>query len=97
MGGTAYSASKHALNALCATINMEECSNYIRATAVCPGEVATDILYERPNPPSEEDRAKMLQSEDLGEVCAFLAQLPPHVCINDLLISPTWNRGYIRK
>jgi hypothetical protein len=25
----------------------------------------------------------------------FLARLPAHVCINDLTISPTWNRLYI--
>jgi NADP-dependent 3-hydroxy acid dehydrogenase YdfG len=97
LAGAAYSASKHALNALCATINMEQCTNYIRATAICPGEVATPILDFRPEPPPQEDREKMLQIEDLGEVCAFLAQLPPHVCINDLLISPTWNRSFVGK
>ena len=25
----------------------------------------------------------------------FLARLPAHVCINDVTISPTWNRGYV--
>jgi NAD(P)-dependent dehydrogenase (short-subunit alcohol dehydrogenase family) len=60
VSGVAYSASKLALNALCATINMEECKHYILATALCPGEVATDILNERPHPPSREERAKML-------------------------------------
>jgi NADP-dependent 3-hydroxy acid dehydrogenase YdfG len=44
---------------------------------------------------SAEDRAQMVQPEDCGEVIRFLAQLPPHVCINDLTISPTWNRGYV--
>ena len=37
----------------------------------------------------------MVQAEDCGEVIRFLAQLPNHVCINDLTISPTWNRGYV--
>jgi NADP-dependent 3-hydroxy acid dehydrogenase YdfG len=95
VAGMPYSASKSALNSLTETINMEECVNGIRACAICPGEVATPILDRRPKPPSAEDRAKMLQPEDLGEIVAFIAQLHPRVCINDLLVSPTWNRAYV--
>jgi NADP-dependent 3-hydroxy acid dehydrogenase YdfG len=39
--------------------------------------------------------ARMLQPEDLGRVIKFLAELPSHVCINELLISPTWSRAYL--
>ena len=95
VAGMPYSASKSALNAMTETINMEECVNGIRACAICPGEVATPILDLRPQPPSAEDRARMLQPEDLGEIVAFIAQLHPRVCINDILVSPTWNRGYV--
>ena len=95
LAGTAYSAAKHGVNALTETINMEECVNGIRACAVCPGEVATPILKERPIPLTEEELAKMLQPEDLGEIILLLARLPKHVCVNDLLVSPTWNRGYV--
>lgn len=95
VAGMPYSAAKSGLNAMTESINMEECANGIRACAICPGEVATPILDRRPVPPSPEDRAKMLQPEDLGEIVAFLAQLHPRVCINDLLVSPTWNRGYV--
>ncbi len=52
-------------------------------------------MHNRAIPVSDDDRAKMVQSEDCGEVIRFLAQLPNHVCINDLTISPTWNRGYV--
>jgi NADP-dependent 3-hydroxy acid dehydrogenase YdfG len=38
----------------------------------------------------------MLQSEDLGRTIAFIASMPPRVCINELLISPTHNRGFIQ-
>ena len=92
--GAAYNASKHAVTAMTETINMEEGVNGIRACAVCPGEVATPILDRRPVPPSAEDRARMLQAEDLGRVIRFLAELPAHVCINQLIVSPTWNRLY---
>ncbi len=93
--GPAYTAAKHAMNAMNESLNMEACTYGVRACAICPGEVATPILDNRPIPVSEDDRAKMVQSEDCGEVIRFLAQLPPHVCINDLTISPTWNRGYV--
>ncbi len=93
--GPAYTAAKHAMNAMNESLNMEACQYGVRACAMCPGEVATPILDNRPIPVSDEDRAQMVQAEDCGEVIRFLAQLPPHVCINDLTISPTWNRGYV--
>ncbi len=93
--GPAYSAAKHGLVAMNETLNMEEGVNGIRACALCPGEVATPILDARPIPPSEEDRARMLQSEDLGETVLYLARLPARACVNTLIISPTWNRSYI--
>ena len=93
--GAAYNASKHAVIAMTETINMEECVNGIRACSVCPAEVATPIMDKRPIPPSQEDRARMLQPEDLGNTIRFIAQMPPHVCVNQVIISPTWNRLYI--
>ena len=93
--GAAYNGSKHAVTAMTETINMEEGVNGIRACALCPGEVATPILDRRPVPPSAEDRARMVQAGDVGHTIRFLAELPPHVCINQLIISPTWNRMYV--
>ncbi len=93
--GPAYTAAKHAMNAMNESINMEMGIHGIRACAICPGEVATPILEQRPVPPSEEDRARMVQSEDCGDIVRFVAELPPHVCINELTVSPTWNRGYV--
>nr|HMT22503.1 hypothetical protein [Promineifilum sp.] len=49
----------------------------------------------RPVPPSEAEQARMLQPEDCGRTIAFVASLPPRVCINEILISPTHNRGFI--
>jgi len=40
--------------------------------------------------------AKMLQPEDLGRTIAFVASMPPRVCMNEILISPTWNRGFLQ-
>ena len=93
--GPGYNATKHAVVALTESINMEECGNGIRATAVLPGEVATPILEKRPVPPTPEVRAKMLQADDLGKTILFLASLPPRACVNEIIISPTWNRFYL--
>lgn len=93
--GAAYNASKHAVIAMTETINMEECVNGIRACSVCPAEVATPIMDRRPIPPSAEDRARMLQPEDLGNTIRFIAEMPAHACINQIIISPTWNRLYV--
>ncbi len=97
LSGPGYSAAKHALVAASHSINMEECSNGIRSCVICPGEVATPILEHRPVPVSAEERARMLQPEDLGDLVLFVATRPKHVCLNEVLISPTWNRGYIRQ
>jgi len=93
--GPAYSAAKFGVNAMTESLNIEECIHGVRATAVCPGEVATPILDKRPVPVSAEQRARMVQAQDCGELMLFLARMPGHVCINDVTISPTWNRGYV--
>lgn len=93
--GPAYTASKAALMALTHSFNIEECVNGLRATALCPGEVATPILKKRPVQPTEAEKARMLQEADLGRTIRFIAEMPPHVCINELVISPVWNRTYV--
>jgi NADP-dependent 3-hydroxy acid dehydrogenase YdfG len=93
--GPGYNATKHAVIALTESINMEECANGIRATALLPGEAATPILEKRPVPPTPEVRAKMLQPEDLGRAIAFIASLPARACVNELTLTPTWNRFYL--
>ena len=93
--GPAYNATKRAVIALTESINAEECIHGIRATSVLPGEVATPILEKRPVPPPKAEREKMLQAEDLGQTLLYLASLPPRACVNELVISPTWNRFYV--
>lgn len=93
--GPAYNATKRAVLALTESINMEECSNGIRASSLLPGEVATPILNKRPVPPSQAQRERMVQAEDMGQAILFLAQMPPRTCINELVISPTYNRFYM--
>lgn len=90
--GPAYNAAKHAVVAMSASLNLEEGRHGIRSCTICPGEVATPILDKRPVPVSDQDKARMLQPEDLGATIRFVAELPPRACMNEILVSPTWNR-----
>lgn len=94
ISGPAYTAAKHGVVAMSQSINVEEFRNGIRSTAVLPAEVATPILDRRPVPPDAEERAAMLQPEDLGALVLFIATRPPGVCLNEVTISPTMNRMY---
>lgn len=93
--GAAYSASKTALASIVETLNAQEAGNRIRATLVCPAEVATPLLATRPVPPSKEDLERMLRPEDVADAIAYALTAPVHVCINELVISPLWNRIYL--
>jgi NADP-dependent 3-hydroxy acid dehydrogenase YdfG len=97
LSGPGYTAAKHALVAASHSINTEECKNGIRSCVICPGEVATPILAHRPVPVSADEQARMLQPEDLADLILFVATRPKHVCLNEVLVSPTWNRGYVRQ
>ena len=94
LGGPGYNSTKHAMVSLTETLNVEEGGNGIRATCVLPGEVATPILEKRPVPPPQHERDRMLQAEDLGQALLFVATMPPRACINELIVSPTWNRFF---
>lgn len=93
--GPVYTAAKHGVVAMSHTINLEECLNGIRSCVLCPGEVATPILAFRDPPETPETMARMVQPEDMGAIVVFVAKQPPHLCLNEILVSPTHNRGYI--
>lgn len=88
LAGAAYSASKHAVNALMKVISLEEKDNGIRSTFIAPGEINTPILDDRPVPVSDEHKAQILQSEDVAAAVLFVASLPPRAHVPELLIKP---------
>jgi NADP-dependent 3-hydroxy acid dehydrogenase YdfG len=95
VSGPTYVAAKHGLVALSHTLNMEECGHGVRSTVIEPGEVNTPIMDLRPVKLPPEVRARMLQPEDVAAAVVFAVTMPPHACINEILISPTANRGYM--
>jgi len=89
LAGAAYSASKAGVSALSSVIAQEELKNGIRCTAVCPGEVDTPILEERPEPLTAEKKAVILKPEDVAAAVAFLVALPARAHVPELVIKPT--------
>ncbi len=89
LGGVAYSASKFAMTALSTAVANEEGFNGIRVTAICPGEVDTPILENRPKPVTAEYRARMLQPEDIATAVLMVTTLPPRAHVHEMIIKPT--------
>ena len=86
--GAAYAASKFGVTGLTQSINAEERQNGIRATAVFPGDIDTPLLEKRPQPPTAEARAKMLQPEDVAACVMLAINLPQRAVIEQLLVRP---------
>ena len=49
----------------------------------------TPILEVRPQPVTVEQREKILQPEDVAAAVLFVATLPAHVSVPELVIKPT--------
>jgi len=88
LGGVAYNASKFAMNALGTSAAGDELKNNIRITTICPGEVDTPILDDRPIPPDADHRAKILKPADIAAVTVAVAKLPPLAHVPELVIKP---------
>ena len=90
--GPSYSASKHGVVAMSASLNAEEEIHGIRSICISPGEVETPILDRRPSPPSAAERKLMLQPEDVAETALFCVSLPQRACATHIILLPTDER-----
>lgn len=94
LSGAAYITSKTAMIAMSKTLNMEEGHHGIRSTCISPAEVATAFASQRAGGAAEGAMQRALNPKDLGNTIAFVAQMPKHACINEIVISPADNRWY---
>jgi len=92
IAGTAYTASKHGMNGLSLSVSAEEGGNGIRCTALMPGVVNTEILEKRAVAYSAEERARMVQPEDIAQAVRFLALLPGRSTVPEMTLVPTLPR-----
>ncbi len=91
--GSAYQASKHALNGLTHAITLEERKNGIRATTILPGLCHTPIVDTRPIPLPDEIKAQMMKTEDIAAACVFVASLPARTYVAEMVLYPTALQG----
>ena len=64
----------------------------VRATHLCPGDVDTEFLAMRPVVPDADARAVMLTPDDVARSILHVLDAPPHVRIDELVISPVAQR-----
>jgi NAD(P)-dependent dehydrogenase (short-subunit alcohol dehydrogenase family) len=87
LAGPAYVSSKFGLSGLTQQINAEERKNGVRACSICPRDINTPLLDKRPEPPTAEARAKMLQPEDLAACAWLVATLPSRAVVEEISLS----------
>jgi NADP-dependent 3-hydroxy acid dehydrogenase YdfG len=89
LAGAGYAAGKFGMHGLAGALAAEELDSGIRVSSIYPGEIDTPILEERPTPVTAEQRAKILKPEDVAAAILWVASLPAHVSVPELMIKPT--------
>lgn len=85
--GVPYGSTKHALNELSRSLNSSEGKNGIRSCALCPAEVATELLKGRPGwTPALSEGA--IQPDDMADAALFVARINPNVAVHEITLSP---------
>jgi len=92
--GNVYCASKYAVDAISKSLRIDLLPYKIKVTAIQPGAAETEFAIVRFK--GDEDKASQtytgftpLFAEDIADIAWYCAGLPPHVCINDLVVTCT--------
>lgn len=92
--GNVYCASKHAVDALTKGMRQDFLPYNIKVSQICPGAVNTEFSNVRFK--GDDDKAanvykgyQPLVAEDIAEIMKFMIEQPEHVCINDIVVTPT--------
>lgn len=87
--GPSYVASKFGQRGLTMAINAEERQNGIRACCVCPGDIATKFLDQRPTPPDDDARTRMLDPDDVADCAIFAIEMPANASVDEIIVRPS--------
>lgn len=87
LAGPAYVSSKFGLSGLTQQINAEERRHGVRACSICPRDINTPLLDKRPQPPSAEVRAGMIQPEDMAALVWLVATMPSRAIVEEISLS----------
>lgn len=92
--GNAYCASKFAVDALNKAMRIDLLRHNIKVTGIHPGAVETEFSLVRYKGDAALADATYkglipLSGKDIAEIIYYCSTLPAHVCINDLVVTPT--------
>jgi 3-oxoacyl-[acyl-carrier protein] reductase len=87
VGGTAYTASKHAVLGFARSLMLEVRKDGVRVVTVCPGSVDTGMLVDQPM--LTPNRERILQPEDVADAILQAVRLPGRALVSELDIRPT--------
>jgi NADP-dependent 3-hydroxy acid dehydrogenase YdfG len=94
-GGGGYTAAKHAVRVITQTLRLEHVAEPLRFTEIAPGMVKTEeFTLNRVQGDQErydavyEGVAEPLVAEDIAETVRWVASLPSHVNIDELVVRP---------
>lgn len=86
VGGTMYSATKHALLGFTRSLMLEVREFNIRVAAICPGSVDTGF---NTGPIDPRSRGEILKPEDVADALAAVLKLPPRALMSEIDLRPT--------
>jgi len=87
VGGSAYSASKHAVLGFSRSLMLEVRKENVRVIAICPGSVATGMLRDQAM--LKPDHERILRPEDVAASILHVLTLPAGALVSELDIRPT--------
>ena len=87
VGGTAYTASKHAVLGFSKSLMLEVRKDNIRVIAICPGSVDTPLI--RKQGMLKTDPSRILHADDVAQVVLDALRLPPRAMVSELDVRPT--------
>jgi 3-oxoacyl-[acyl-carrier protein] reductase len=87
VGGTAYTASKHAVLGFSRSLMLEVRKEGVRVITICPGSVDTAMLRDQPLLKSDAER--ILRPEDVADSILHAVQLPARAMLSELDLRPT--------
>lgn len=90
--GNVYCASKHAVDAITKGMRIDLLKHGIKVTQIAPGAAETEFSIVRFH--GDKEKAKNvyngyqpMTAEDIAELVYYSTTLPPHLCINDLVVT----------
>lgn len=86
-GGTAYTASKHAVLGFSRSLMLEVRDEGVRVITVCPGSMDTEMIQRQDA--FESDPSRILKAEDVAQTLLHAIQLPSRALVSEIDIRPT--------